>query len=73
VQAAPVLQLPPELSSARILERDGLDDAAASWSRIGDEYPTDEFASTALLFAGTAVSSEEFPSRTTLDRARYWP
>jgi len=55
VQAAPESAAAPEalLTAARILERDGrFDEAAASWSRIADEYPTHEFAPTAVLFAG---------------------
>ena len=41
------------MTAARILERDGrFDDAAQLWQRVGDEYPTYEQASTALLFAG---------------------
>ena len=55
VSAAPDAPDAPEalMTAARILERDGrFDDAAVNWKRVGDEYPTYEQASTALLFAG---------------------
>ena len=55
VNASPSASDAPEalMTAARILERDGrFDDAAANWQRVGDEYPTYEQASTALLFAG---------------------
>jgi len=55
VKAAPNAADAPEalLTAARILERDGrFDDAAVNWRRVGDEYPTYELASTAMLFAG---------------------
>lgn len=55
VKAAPAAADAPEalMTAARILERDGrFDDAAIIWERVGDEYPTYEQASTALLFAG---------------------
>jgi soluble lytic murein transglycosylase len=55
VKAAPDAAEAPEalLTAARILERDGrFDEAAINWRRLGDEYPTHEFASTAMLFAG---------------------
>jgi TolA-binding protein len=55
VQAAPDAAEAPEalLTAARVLERDGrFDEAAINWRRLGDEYPTHEFASTAMLFAG---------------------
>jgi len=55
VKAAPAAADAPDalLTAARILERDGrFDDAAVYWQRVGDEYPTHELASTAMLFAG---------------------
>ncbi|HEY5982342.1 MAG TPA: tetratricopeptide repeat protein [Anaerolineales bacterium] len=55
VKASPGAIDAPEalMTAARILERDGrFDDAAVNWQRVGDEYPTYELASTALLFAG---------------------
>ncbi len=55
VQASPASsQAPDELmSAARIYERDGrFDDAAATWERVGTDYPGDSQAPTALLFAG---------------------
>jgi len=55
VKAAPGAADAPEalMTAARILERDGrFDDAALNWRRVGDEYPTYEMASTAMLFAG---------------------
>ena len=55
VTAAPASTHAPEalMAAARILERDGrFDQAAETWQRVGDEYPTYEQASMALGFAG---------------------
>lgn len=55
VRVAPAAPEAPDalFAAARILEQDGrFDDAALHWQRVGDEYPTHEMASTALLFAG---------------------
>jgi len=41
------------MTAARIYERDGrFDDASNTWTRVGDEYPQYDQASTALVFAG---------------------
>jgi soluble lytic murein transglycosylase len=55
VSRAPAAADAPDalFAAARILERDGrFDDATLLWQRVGDEYPTNEQASTSLLFAG---------------------
>lgn len=55
VKAAPTATHAPEalMIAARILERDGrFDQAAEVWSRVADEYPTFDQASTAVMFAG---------------------
>ncbi len=55
VKAAPASAHAPDalMTAARILERDGrFDEAATTWQRVGDEYPTYDQAPTAALFAG---------------------
>ncbi len=55
VAAAPASpQAPDELMRAgRVYERDGrFDDAAKTWERVANEYPTNDQAPTAVFFAG---------------------
>jgi soluble lytic murein transglycosylase len=55
VKAAPTSAHAPEalMTAARIYERDGrFDEASATWTRVGEEYPQYDQASTAMVFAG---------------------
>ncbi len=55
VRIAPAAAEAPDtlFYAGRILERDGrLDEAAAIWDRIGNEYPASEVAPTGAFFAG---------------------
>ncbi len=55
VKAAPNTGHAPEalMTAARILESDGrLDQAAATWQQVVDQYPSYSLASTAVFFAG---------------------